>query len=102
MKEDEKCAKECRIPCKEITFKIKEKYESNKRAGARVRLFFYFEELKETVIEHVPRHTAGTLLANFGGQLGLMAGVSAISIVELLIWFVLVLIDRLHVIYETL
>ena len=48
-------------------------------------MFFYFPDMKETSIEHVPRLDVPTLFSNFGGQLGLMAGVSAISVVELIV-----------------
>ena len=52
------------------------------------------------MIEHVPRLDVATLLSNFGGQLGLMAGVSAISIVELTLWMLLIIFDRLYVLYD--
>ena len=65
-----------------------------------MRLFFYFQELKETTIEDVPRLDIATLLANFGGQLGLMAGVSAVSIVELLIFFLLFITLSLNSFYK--
>ena len=68
--------------------------------NSRIRVFVYFDELKETIIEHVPRLDIPTLLANFGGQLGLMAGVSAISIVELIIWICLLFVHCLQIIYN--
>ena len=95
-----KCVDECRSPCNEHVYKITQRYEPNPGAGTRVRLFFYFHSLKETVIEQVPRLDLPTLLANLGGQLGLMTGISVISVVELLLWFSLFVVDRTHFFYD--
>ena len=95
------CGHGCQSPCNEVRYKVFKKYEPcYENHSSRIRLFFYYEELKETTIEQVPRLDFPTLAANFGGQLGLMAGVSAISFVEILIWLILFLSDRLYFFYH--
>ena len=91
-----KCSSFCRSACTETTYNLKQKYIPNTQAPTRIRLFFYYPNLKETIINHVPSFTPSTLFANLGGSLGLMAGVSAISIVELFVWFILIVVDRLE------
>ena len=97
----QQCANQCRSACKEVNYKIKKEFKTNGlHAPSRVRLFFFYQDLKETIIEYVPRSDVSTLLANFGGQLGVMAGISAISLIELFIWFLLFLADRINRLHE--
>ena len=54
-----------------------------------IALDVYFSELSETEIKEAPSYDGVTLLANFGGMLGLMTGMSALSVLEILMWIVL-------------
>ena len=94
------CANNCRTACTETTYNTKQRYVPNTLAPSRIRLFFYYRDLKETIINHVPSFNPPTLVANLGGGLGLMAGVSAISIVEIFVWFILFVVERLHYIFN--
>ena len=90
-----KCVETCHNPCYEQYFKSRNTFL---RRGKKsdVMLSFYFEDAKEAHIEEVPRYEVVTLVSNFGGQLGLMVGMSALSILEVLVWLVLLLIDCVH------
>ena len=48
-----------------------------------------YRGLIETEVRQEPKNTIETLIASFGGTLGLMCGMSAVSIIELIIWSVL-------------
>ena len=89
-----KCIDQCHNPCFEHTFKTQARYLRHE--GDRLELSFHYEDLKETYIKEEPRYEVETLLSNFGGQLGLMAGMSALSIIEVLLWFVLLCVESLH------
>ena len=95
----EKCYNLCRTPCEEVLYSITEKFVPTIKKSPRIKLYFYYQELKKSYIEYVPSYEVSTLLANFGGQLGLMAGVSALSIIELIIWFVLFLAEKVCRLY---
>ena len=45
--------------------------------------------MKELVITETRRSDIVVVLSNFGGTLGLLAGVSALSLIELFVWLVL-------------
>ena len=71
------------------------RFESNDDDNEHdLALFFYYQEMKETLIEQNPSYHFSTLFANFGGTLGLMTGMSAISIMEMGIWLILYMIDK--------
>ena len=98
----EECRVKCTIPCVENSYRVSLRYEPPSNAtSSRINIYFYYQEMKETVVEQRPSLSISTLVANFGGQLGLMAGVSAISIVELMIWFVLFGIECLHWFFQS-
>ena len=84
------CRANCSIPCEEDSYRVTVRYEPPaNESTTEVNIYFYYQEMKQTTIEQHPALAISTLVANFGGQLGLMAGVSAISIIEIIIWFVL-------------
>ena len=98
----EECRVKCTIPCVENSYRVSLRYEPPSNAtSSRINIYFYYQEMKETVVEQRPSLSISTLVANFGGQLGLMAGVSAISIVELMIWFVLFGIECMHWFFQS-
>ena len=93
----ERCRVTCTIPCEEDSYRVTVRHEPHTSDNwTEVNIFFYYQEMKETTIEHHPSLVISTLVANFGGQLGLMAGVSAISIIELVIWIGLFLFDHFY------
>ena len=97
-----KCRASCFQPCEEERYRVSKisqpwtAYElriqgqRNKHLNIKkVRLSVYFRELKEMRITETPSYSDVTLLANFGGMLGLMTGMSALSLLEILIWMLL-------------
>ena len=93
----ESCRVKCPMPCVEDSYRVTVRHEPHTNANStEVNVYFYYQEMKETTIEHQPSLVISTLVANFGGQLGLMAGVSAISIIELIIWLGLFVFDRFY------
>ena len=91
------CTEKCYDPCFEQNFRHKQKYLRKKvKLPSTVKLSFYYEDAKETSIEHIPRYDVVTLVSNFGGQLGLMVGMSALSFMEVLVWLILLVVDGLH------
>ena len=88
------CVTQCHNPCFEQNFKAIQTF--TKGEGENIWLSFYYEDRKETFIKEVPSYELETLLSNFGGQLGLMVGMSALSIMEVLIWFILLLVECLY------
>ena len=89
------CTDECYNPCYEQNIKYKDRY-AWENVSSRVTLRLFYEDSRETKIEEVPRYDEMTLLSNLGGQLGLMVGMSALSVMEILVWFILLLIDHAH------
>ena len=96
------CKATCYQPCEEERYTISEtshpwsdhqkkiqQRQTNHENMKTVRLSVYFSELNEIEIAESPSYDRVTLLANFGGMLGLMTGMSAISLLEILIWVLL-------------
>ena len=94
----ETCVEGCVNPCVEQYFKHRDKVLASELP--QVVLIFYYDDTKETHIKEVPRYEAVTLVSNFGGQLGLMVGMSFISVLEVLVWFVLLLVERINRVVE--
>ena len=98
----EKCRVKCVIPCVEDSYRVSVRHEPPTNVTSKeLSIYFYYQEMKETIIENHPSLAISTLVANFGGQLGLMAGVSAISIIELVIWFVLFGVECIYRTFHT-
>ena len=55
----------------------------------KVLLRVYYRELMEMQINEAASYDRVTLVANFGGMLGLMTGMSALSLFEIFIWILL-------------
>ena len=91
------CALECPTPCDGESFTMAVRYEPSKKEDAEnVQLFFYYMEMTEKMIEEAPSYVYTTLFGNFGGTLGLMTGMSVISVIEMSIWFIMFIIDRCY------
>ena len=93
----ENCRLKCSVPCVENSYRVTVRHEPpSNTSSEEVNIYFYYQEMKETTIEQRPSLAMSTLIANFGGQLGLMAGVSVVSIIEILIWFLFFGIERMY------
>ena len=55
-------------------YRMSARYVPKKPPTGEIELFFYYKEMKETVIEQAAAYHFSTLFANFGGTLGLMTG----------------------------
>ena len=76
---------------------MSEVYRAGREAERDVLVFTVsYKQLTVTEINEVEAYDAVTLLANFGGMLGLMTGMSALSLIEILVWFVLSVVARLQ------
>ena len=84
----DKCYDECRFPCSKQTYKVRVEYAPN-FPGENGTMFFFHMDRKETLISEAAKTDLLTVLSSFGGTLGLLAGVSVLSLLELLIWVVL-------------
>ena len=84
-----KCTEECREPCKGERYHVHQSYEPPMPLNNTFSIKVVYKELVETVIGKQPRSDLKTLIANFGGTLGLMTGMSALSIIEIFIWLIL-------------
>lgn len=87
------CVEQCHNPCFEQSYKAPEIFKRGKKGV--IQLSFYYELRKDTYIRQVPSYEVETLLSNFGGQMGLMVGMSAVSLVEVFIWSMLLLLEYL-------
>ena len=55
---------------------------------------FYFTSMSHELIEEIPSRTLVEVLSNFGGFLGLMTGVSMMSLFEIVIYVILLANER--------
>uniref|UniRef100_A0A7M5X720 Uncharacterized protein n=2 Tax=Clytia hemisphaerica TaxID=252671 RepID=A0A7M5X720_9CNID len=89
-----KCNAFCRLqPCYEEDIKMSLKYHTTKNQNNLLSLAFGYEYFLVKVYEETPREKWVDLFANFGGCVGLMNGLSILSVFELFIFFGLVLFD---------
>ena len=110
IKEYEHCSGQCTDRCETERLKVNVRYDKAypfclvpgtcEDPIQQETLFVGFQDLEETLIIESPTYDMSTLLSNFGGALGLMTGVSAISILELLVWFLLMLFKRVLLLYD--
>ena len=106
--EIDECSAQCNLPCSEETFDIHESFMSmetvqkvlRKSIIPYIKVNFAYKTLDETHIIEVPSYDGKTLLANFGGTLGLMCGMSALSLIEIMYWLVLIIVEKLHRVYK--
>ena len=76
------CIKECKEPCEEVKYDVAETYFPEDFLEWEVS----FSDFLVREIGQEPSYDVTALIANFGGTLGLMCGMSAVSVLELLIW----------------
>ena len=76
------CVKACKEPCEEIKYDVAETFFP----GPFLQWEVSFKDFLVREIGQEPSYDGTSLIANFGGTLGLMCGMSVVSILELLIW----------------
>ena len=79
------CVAGCNEPCDEIKYDVSETFFPETFLQWEVS----FKDFQVREIGQEPSYDETSLIANFGGTLGLMCGMSAVSILELLIWTLL-------------
>ena len=90
----EKCKALCHLqPCYEEDVKMSLDYHKALTYPNFLELSFTFQSFLIEVIEEAPAYTWQDLFANFGGCVGLMTGASILSLVELFIFFGLILFE---------
>ena len=94
----ERCINACPLPCEEIKYDVK--LRRKPIPAPHLGFSFDFRYLKEFKIEENPSFDVQTLIGTFGGTLGLMTGMSALSVLELLVWTGLFVVDRIYSIYK--
>merc|ERR1712183_464390 len=78
------CSVKCPPLCLDEIFSVSVRYEKPKAGENKtVRMLFYYPKMTEKTIRQTPAYHFSALVANFGGTLGLMAGMSAISVIEM-------------------
>ena len=90
----EHCVNNCPLPCEETKYDVK--LTRKEYPEPNIAFSFDFRYLKEFQIEENPSFDIQTLIGTFGGTLGLMTGMSALSVFELLVWVVLFVGDRVY------
>lgn len=86
------CAEECSSASFPIQIQQISYSGSNGNINRLVAEFSY-NQLQKEVIQQFPETEFETVLANFGGTLGLTCGISFISILEIIIFFGLLIIE---------
>ena len=90
------CLKGCRRPCNEVIYEARLDHIPSTNMSDGRRTIMLTLDQKETILRDEPKQTLLVLLAAFGGTLGLLAGVSVLSVVELIIWLILFITEKLH------
>ncbi|XP_067634317.1 pickpocket protein 28 [Eurosta solidaginis] len=73
---------------------FRERYEYTDSLGSRLSV--YFKEHQFTAIKRTVLFSVATLIANWGGILGLFMGISSLSLIELVYFFSVRLFDNLR------
>ena len=81
----------CRNPCKETVYDAKISMTS--KAGNRTILSFYFENLEIHKSTELPAYDKARLMANMGGLVGLLVGMSMLSVFEVVVCLFLYIVD---------
>lgn len=89
------CIKICHHACYEETLDVNVRHRLSSSKNT-INLEFHFKDMEQTNVIEVPSTSFSTLLANFGGTLGLMTGMSAISFLEVIVWGSLYLVESAY------
>ena len=94
------CYKGCRPPCFEEVYEARmEGPDLLRDVNDNVTMIAATLDKQEVFVVDFPEQNLLVLLPAFGGTLGLLAGVSALSIIELIIWAVLCVAEKLAVFF---
>ena len=86
------CQNQCLPLCHEELYKVGVQYAGDFN-NSGVILFEFITDREETSIVEEPKQSFFLVLSAFGGTLGLLAGVSVLSLVELLVWLFIALVQ---------
>ena len=92
------CSAGCPTPCFEESYVVDQSYIATETVENEIELSFTFKELQETHIIDVPSYSLSTFISNFGGVLGLMMGLSAISITEIIVFVMLYFVEKVYLV----
>ena len=89
--------RQCPLPCKEFSFEwdIRMKGSLNERYGKASQLDVKFQSKRVTEITEIPSYTSDDFFSDVGSWLGLLVGMSFLSIVELVTFILTAIIERL-------
>ena len=83
---------QCRIPCHETRYSARiERIRDNREEA--ITLQIYFETREITMVTEVPSYDTTRFLADIGGLIGLLLGMSVLSVFEVLFCLVLFIVD---------
>merc|ERR1712034_305464 len=85
---------ECTIGCIETIFETKVKYQSY--LDDVVMATFWYEKMTETYIEENVAYTFDKFISNFGGTVGLVMGLSFMSLFEVTFCVSSWIMDKIH------
>ena len=88
---------QCPLPCKELSFEwdIRMKGSLNERYGKASQLDVKFQSKRVTEITEIPSYTSDDFFSDVGSWLGLLVGMSFLSIVELVTFISTAIVERL-------
>ena len=79
---------QCPLPCSEMTVRSEVKNQKNfglkylRTSGASSRLFLYFNSERVSTVREVATYTLDNFFSDLGSWLGLLVGMSFLSLVE--------------------
>ena len=89
------CENDCRPPCFEESYKMRSHYYPNSGGMNDTLQLRIIMDRKETIITEEPKQQLLVVLSALGGTLGLLAGASVLSLIELFIWIVLFMAEKM-------
>ena len=81
---------DCPMPCKQTIFNLEQTEIHPLYPNRFTDLRLFYQDLRYMQIEETPAYSGSQLIADFGGMLGLLAGGSLLSVVEILIFLSLI------------
>ena len=82
----------CPVACREIEYESEIITQSRTVPNRGIELSVHFSSMEEVTIEEIPDYTFYDYLAEMGGLVGILVGMSVISIIEVLLYLILNLV----------
>ena len=97
------CYSKCKLACVQTMYDATyEKFKLNPSPRfSTTYLSFKFENMLQEILTEEPAFSLATLVANFGGTMGLVIGASVLSFWEVVMFLVLVLLELVLMRYRT-